>query len=71
MANSLYEHEGVRLWLAADGETVVEEGDPRAATLLIAPGQTMPRADAERYGLLNPKKDAPKANKAEGAKASK
>ena len=49
----MYTHQGPRLYLAADQRTVVPEGDLRAAFLLIAPGQTMSDADAERYGLAS------------------
>ena len=65
----MYTHEGPRLWLADDGVTVVPDGDPRAATLLIAPGQAMSDDDARRYGLLSPAKAAPKPNKAEAGPA--
>lgn len=64
-----------RLWLTADRERVVEDGDPEAAFLLAAPGQSIPEAQAERYGLVPKAKTAPKAkNKAveapEGDKAA-
>ena len=32
-----------RLYLTADRKTVVREGDPRAASLLVAKGQTVPK----------------------------
>ena len=38
-----------RLYQAADG-TLVEAGDPRAASLYATPGQEIPRAEAERLG---------------------
>lgn len=40
-----------RLWLTADNETIVEEGDPKAAFLLCGAGQVIPERDAERFGL--------------------
>lgn len=40
-----------RYYLAADGETVVGEGDPRAATLLVGEGGQLSDEDAARYGL--------------------
>lgn len=40
-----------KLFLTADRERVVEEGDPDAAFLLAAPGKQISDADAERYGL--------------------
>ncbi len=63
-----------RLYLADDGKTVVEEGDPRAATLLVGVGGTLSDEDAKRYGLADDgekdkakaKADAP-ANKAKSA----
>jgi hypothetical protein len=42
-----------RLYLTADGH-VVEEGDPRAATLLVGAGGELDAAEAERLGLLAP-----------------
>lgn len=50
-----------RLWLTADGERVVVESDPAAASLFAVPGQRISRADAIRYGLVKPDK----ADKAE------
>lgn len=47
-----------RLYLAADGETVVEDGDARANTLLVGAGGEIADDDARRYGLL-PKADEP------------
>jgi hypothetical protein len=46
-----YVHEGDSLYLAADQETVVEEGDSRAAYLLVAEGGTLPDDVAEKHGL--------------------
>lgn len=43
-----------RLWLTADRNHVVKEGDPAAAFLLAVPGHTIPRAEAERLGLVEP-----------------
>lgn len=40
-----------RLFLAADGVTVVEADDPRAAFLLVGAGCEMPLAEARRLGL--------------------
>lgn len=47
----MYTHDGPRVYLTADKSAVVTEGDPRAAFLLIAPGQTMSDDDAVIYGL--------------------
>lgn len=41
-----------RLCLAEDGETIVEETDPRARMLLVPKGGTVPRAVAIKLGLL-------------------
>lgn len=41
-----------RLWLTADKSHVVREGDPAAAFLLAVAGSEIPRAEAERLGLV-------------------
>ena len=67
-----------RLWLTADRERVVEDGDPEARTLLTGgPGVRVPRKDAERWGLVKPAAEPkPKAaakspNKARAKSANK
>jgi hypothetical protein len=40
-----------RLWLTADRERVVEDGDPEAASLLASRGKALPDEVARRYGL--------------------
>lgn len=40
-----------RLYLAADEQTVVEEGDARSAFLLCAAGAEVPAPDVRRLGL--------------------
>ena len=40
-----------RLWLTADRERVVGEGDPEAAFLLAAEGDTIEAEEAKRLGL--------------------
>lgn len=40
-----------RLWLTADGATVVEDGDPRARVLLVAAGGEIDDALAKKFGL--------------------
>lgn len=42
-----------RLYLAADGITVVEEGDSRKASLLVPVGGTLPMERARDLGLLD------------------
>ena len=41
-----------RLYHNADKTRVVEEGDPEAAFLYLAEGQTAPLAEARGYGLV-------------------
>lgn len=50
-----------RLWLTADRERVVEEGDPEAAFLFATPGKDISDEDVERYGL-KPARKAPAAD---------
>lgn len=49
-----------RLWLTEDRERVVEEGDHEAFYLYAVPGDEVPIAEAERYGLVKGKKQAAK-----------
>jgi hypothetical protein len=60
-----------RLWLTADRERVVEEGDPEAATLLASKGKELDEATVKRYGLAPPQDKAVRgqANKAAGKAA--
>jgi hypothetical protein len=48
----MYTHEGPRLYLTADRQTVVSEGDARAAFVLVGPGGQLSDEDAARYGLV-------------------
>mgnify|MGYP001581696603 CR=1 FL=1 len=41
-----------RLWLTAEGDRLVPDGDPDAASLFVAAGHRISRQDAERFGLL-------------------
>lgn len=41
-----------RLWRTSDGDRLVEDGDPDAATLFCVPGNRIPLDDAVRYGLV-------------------
>lgn len=71
-----YIHSGPKLYLTADDQ-VVEEGDARAATLLVAPGGTLDAALVEKYDLTKraeaqqneAEADAPKAKAAPANKA--
>lgn len=40
-----------RLWLTADRERVVKDGDPQAAFLFATPGKKISAEDVERFGL--------------------
>lgn len=42
-----------RLWLTADRDRLVADGDEEAAFLYAGVGKRFPRAEAERYGLLD------------------
>jgi hypothetical protein len=46
-----------RLFLTADKERVVEDGDVAARFLLVGQGGELPMAEAERYGLVKPKSE--------------
>lgn len=50
----MYTHHGPMLYLTNDDQ-VVEEGDPRAATVLVADGGQLPDDVAEKYGLAGEK----------------
>lgn len=50
-----------RLWLTADKDRVVEDGDPEAAFLLGTEGKEIPDSEAERLGLKGSKKPAVQA----------
>lgn len=68
-----------RLYLTADREKVVGEGDASAATLYAVPGDEIPDSAAEKFGLVDgalpakggPKKDNAPANKGGKAPANK
>lgn len=57
-----------KLWLTADRESVVEDGDPKAAFLLAAEGDEVSDEDVKRYGIKA--RSAP-ANKARSATDNK
>jgi len=48
-----------RLYLTADRSSVVEEGDPGAAYLLVGEGGEVSTAVARQYGLKAPSKQPP------------
>lgn len=48
---------GEKLWLTADREHVVKDGDPEAAFLLVPAGGSLLRSEAEQYGLVAAKGD--------------
>lgn len=64
-----------RLYLTREGE-VVEEGDERAATLLVGEGGQLSDEQAAKYGLTGardaaPKSDVPAAESADGSASAK
>lgn len=59
-----------RLYLTADKERVVKEGDPAAAFLYATPGKEITAEDAKRYGIKAAAKPADKAEPAPENKAS-
>lgn len=54
-----------RLYLAADG-SLVEAGDPEAATLYATEGQEIPKDEAERLGYKAAAKQRPAAAEDDG-----
>lgn len=50
--NTAWLHARERLWLTDDGERLVPDGHPDAASLFVAAGHRISRSDAERFGLL-------------------
>lgn len=62
---------GRRIYLVADQSRAVEDGDPEAAILLCPAGGEIPRAKAERYGLLEPAAAEPATGEAEDEPAEK
>lgn len=65
MANTIVDR---KLWLTADRERVVEDGDPDSAFLFATPGDEITEDVAKRYGL---KQTAPRANKQAAPPATK
>jgi len=60
----MWTNDGPNLYLTADRATVVQEGDTRAAFLLVGAGAQLPLEEAEKYGLTSERKAAAeKANK--------
>lgn len=59
-----------KLWLTADKETVVEDGDPRAAFLACSPGDELDDETAKRLGVKAKAKPADKAAPAPADKAA-
>ncbi len=60
-----------KLWLTADRERVVEDGDPEARFLLAVPGRAVPEEQAVRLGLMTVRQvtDRVRADLAEAADA--
>ena len=42
-----------RLWMTADRSRLVPDKHPEAAFLFCAPGQSIPEAEARKYGLIS------------------
>lgn len=59
-----------RLWLTAERDRLVEDGDPAAAFLFCAPGQPVAMEEARRFGLVDPKPKAKAVEKPEDKAAS-
>ena len=57
-----------RLYLTADRQRVVEEGDAEAAFLLVPEGEEIPEDEVERLGLKERAKPHDKARKPGGTK---
>lgn len=68
-----YIHKGKPLYVTADRSEVVEEGDSRAAFLLVADGGSLSEEEAAKYGLGDAKKGGtpPPDNKAKAAPPNK
>lgn len=60
-----------RLFLTADKEKVVKEGDPAAAFLFASPGEEIDAEEAKRYGLTSRKAAAKPEDKKAAAPANK
>lgn len=58
-----------KLWLTADKERVVEDGDPAASFLFATPGDEISDEDAKRYGVKAKSKPADKQAPAPANKA--
>lgn len=43
----------VRLYLTANGKALVDEGDPKGASLYAAPGDEIPESAVELFGLVD------------------
>jgi hypothetical protein len=67
----MWTNEGPSLYWDSEKQTIVLEGDSRAAWLLVATGGQLPLEEAERYGLTDDRKKAAEAEKAAAAKANK
>jgi hypothetical protein len=59
-----------KLWLTADREKVVEDGDPAAAFLFATEGDEITDEDAKRYGVKAKAKPADKQAPAPANKAA-
>ncbi len=60
----MWTNDGPALYWDSEKNTIVLEGDSRAAWLLVASGGQLPLAEAERYGLTDDRKKAAAEKKA-------
>lgn len=68
----MWTNDGPNLYWDSEKQTIVLEGDSRAAWLLCATGGQLPLEEAERYGLTADRKAAAaEAEKAKEAQANK
>jgi hypothetical protein len=49
-----------KLWITADGERVVEDGDPDSAFLYATEGVLIPLSEARKHGLVEPEEEGAK-----------
>ncbi len=58
------------LWLTAERDRVVEDGDPAAAFLYATAGKRVSAEEAERFGAMPAKSERKKADPSEDKQAS-
>ena len=63
----MWTNDGPSLYWDSEKQQVVEEGDSRAAWLLVGAGGQLPLEEAERYGLTADRKALAKAKQEQAA----